>query len=155
MDKFGAMMSQLIERVEDPRLSATLTTLEGEFRRLVGGGPLLETINAVRCRAECDCIELRAPAWSAGAPSAGKGRRLPCAHPSHFVDLDSHAAGTGVACLSSWPLTHPRGSDPSVVVRPSQDCDGLFWHGRQPATGPVFLLPSWAVCGFRSGLASR
>jgi hypothetical protein len=43
MDKFGAMMSQLIERVEDPRLSATLTTLEGEFRRLVGReGPSLE-----------------------------------------------------------------------------------------------------------------
>ena len=42
MDKFGAMMSELIERVEDPRLSATLTTLEGEFRRLVGGGPPLD-----------------------------------------------------------------------------------------------------------------
>jgi hypothetical protein len=35
MERFGAMMSQLIERVEDPRLSATLTTLEAEFRRLV------------------------------------------------------------------------------------------------------------------------
>ena len=34
MERFGAMMSQLIERVEDPRLSATLTTLESEFRRL-------------------------------------------------------------------------------------------------------------------------
>ena len=42
MDKFGAMMSELIERVEDPRLSATLTTLEAEFRRLVGRGPPLD-----------------------------------------------------------------------------------------------------------------
>ena len=39
MERFGAMMSQLIEKVENPRLSATLTALEGEFRRLVGSPP--------------------------------------------------------------------------------------------------------------------
>ena len=39
MERFGSMMSQLIERVEDPRLSATLMTLEAEFRRLVSVPP--------------------------------------------------------------------------------------------------------------------
>jgi hypothetical protein len=34
-ERFDRMVSQLIEKIEDPRLSAVLTTLETQFRALI------------------------------------------------------------------------------------------------------------------------